>query len=87
MSEAALKTCFKYGIIAYEKGDDYEARANLMWTGSIALNHLFTFGKGGAWSVHPIEHELSAFYDILKEVAPQSIGGAVPGEDFYWIAK
>ena len=35
-----------------------------MWTSSIALNHLFTFGMGGAWSVHPIEHELSAYYDI-----------------------
>ena len=39
-----------------------------MWTGSIALNHLFTFGKGGAWSVHPIEHELSAFYDLTHGV-------------------
>ena len=34
-----------------------------------------------------MQEELSAFYDILKDVAPQSIGGAVPGEDFYWIAK
>ncbi|MCR5249546.1 MAG: iron-containing alcohol dehydrogenase [Lachnospiraceae bacterium] len=39
-----------------------------MWTGSPALNHLFTFGKGGAWSVHPMEHELSAFYDITHGV-------------------
>lgn len=64
LSEAALKTCFKYGPIAIKEPDNYEARANLMWTSSIGLNHLFTFGKGGAWSVHPIEHELSAFYDI-----------------------
>ena len=34
-----------------------------------------------------MQEKLSAFYDILKGVAPQSIGGAVPGEDFYWIAK
>lgn len=64
LSEAALKTCIKYGPVALKEPDNYEARANLMWTSSIALNHLFTFGKGGAWSVHPIEHELSAFYDI-----------------------
>ena len=68
LSEAALKTCLKYGPIALEKPDDYEARSNLMWTSSIALNHLFTFGKGGAWSVHPMEHELSAFYDITHGV-------------------
>ena len=54
--------------MAIDEPDNYEARSNLMWTGSIALNHLFTFGKGGAWSVHPIEHELSAFYDITHGV-------------------
>lgn len=68
LSEAALKTCFKYGPIAIAEPENYEARSNLMWTSSIALNHLFTFGKGGAWSVHPIEHELSAFYDITHGV-------------------
>ena len=68
LSEAALKTCFKYGPVAMEEPTNYEARSNLMWTSSIALNHLFTFGKGGAWSVHPIEHELSAFYDITHGV-------------------
>ena len=68
LSEAALKTCFKYGPIALDDPQNYEARSNLMWTSSIALNHLLTFGKGGAWSVHPIEHELSAFYDITHGV-------------------
>ncbi len=68
LSEAALKTCFKYGLIALKDPKNYEARSNLMWTSSIALNHLLTFGKGGAWSVHPIEHELSAFYDITHGV-------------------
>ena len=68
LSEAAMKTCIKYGPIAIAEPDNYEARSNLMWTGSLALNHLFTFGKGGAWSVHPIEHELSAFYDITHGV-------------------
>lgn len=68
LSEAALMTCFKYGPVAIDDPQNYEARSNLMWTSSIALNHLFTFGKGGAWSVHPIEHELSAFYDITHGV-------------------
>jgi len=68
LSEAALKTCIKYGPVALAEPENYEARSNLMWTGSIALNHLFTFGKGGGWSVHPIEHELSAYYDITHGV-------------------
>ena len=68
LSEAALKTCFKYGPIALEDPENYEARSNLMWTSTIALNHLLTFGKGGGWSVHPIEHVLSAFYGITHGV-------------------
>lgn len=68
LSEGVLKTCIKYGPIALEEPDDYEARSNLMWASTIALNHLLTVGKGGAWSVHPMEHELSAFYDITHGV-------------------
>lgn len=64
LSEAVLKTCFKYGKIALDEPQNYEARSNLMWASTVGLNHLLTVGKGGAWSVHPIEHELSAFYDI-----------------------
>lgn len=64
LSEAVLKTCFHYGPVAMEESENYEARSNLMWASTIALNHLLTVGKGGAWSVHPIEHELSAYYDI-----------------------
>ena len=34
----------------------------------MALNGLTGSGKGGAWSVHPIEHELSAYYDLTHGV-------------------
>ena len=68
LSEGVLKTCIKYGPIALKEPDNYEARSNLMWASTIALNHLLTVGKGGAWSVHPMEHELSAFYDITHGV-------------------
>ena len=34
-----------------------------------------------------METQLAAFYDILKSAAPQSIGGEVPGSDFYFIVK
>lgn len=64
LSEGVLKTCFKYGPVAMKEPENYEARSNLMWASTVGLNHLLTVGKGGAWSVHPIEHELSAFYDI-----------------------
>ena len=39
-----------------------------MWASSMALNGLCGSGKPGAWTCHPIEHELSAFYDITHEM-------------------
>lgn len=67
-SEGILKTCIKYCKVALKQPDNYEARANLMWASTQALNGLVSAGKGGAWTCHPIEHELSAFYDITHGV-------------------
>ena len=66
--ESVLKTCIKYVPIALEHPDDYEARANLMWCSSMAINGICSYGEDTAWSVHPMEHELSAFYDITHGV-------------------
>lgn len=68
MAEAMLKTCINYGRKAIEEPENYEARANLMWTSSLAINGLLSYGKDAKWSVHPMEHELSAFYDITHGV-------------------
>jgi len=62
--EGLLKTAIKYGPIALADPTNYEARANLMWTSSFAINGLLSDGADVKWCVHPIEHELSAFYDI-----------------------
>ena len=63
-AEGLLKTCVQYGSIALQHPDNYEARANLMWTSSMAINGLLSDGAEVGWCVHPMEHELSAFYDI-----------------------
>jgi len=62
--EGLLKTAFHYGPIAMAEPENYDARANLMWTASFAINGLCSDGADVKWCVHPIEHELSAFYDI-----------------------
>lgn len=68
MCEAVLRTCITYGKTALDHPGHYAARANLMWASSLALNGLLGSGKGGTWSNHPIEHELSAFYDITHGI-------------------
>ena len=67
-AESILQTCIHYGPIALREPDNYEARANLMWASSWAINGFLSMGKPGAWSVHSIEHQLSAYYDITHGV-------------------
>ena len=62
--EGLMKTVVKYAPIAYNEPENYEARANLMWASSWAINGFINGGKRKAWSCHPMEHELSATYDI-----------------------
>ena len=62
--EGMMKTVVKYAPVAMQEPDNYEARANLMWTSSWAINGFINGGRAKAWSCHPMEHQLSAFYDI-----------------------
>ena len=62
--EGMMRTIIKYTPVAMREPDNYEARANLMWTSSWAINGFANGGKRQAWSCHPMEHELSAIYDI-----------------------
>jgi alcohol dehydrogenase YqhD (iron-dependent ADH family) len=64
IQEEVLKTVVKYAPVAVSKPDDYEARANLMWASSWALNNFLYEGFFQATVCHSMEHELSAFYDI-----------------------
>lgn len=66
--EGLLQTCIKYCPIAMKEPEHYDARANLMWASSLAINGLCGCGKSGSWSCHPIEHELSAYYDITHGI-------------------
>ena len=63
-AESVLRCAIKYGPIALNDPENYDARASLMWCSSWAINGTLNAGCAAAWCVHPIEHELSAFYDI-----------------------
>ena len=43
---------------------DYQARANLMWTGTLAHNNTCGVGRTQDWASHHLEHELSGMYDV-----------------------
>lgn len=63
--EGLMKTVIKYAKIAYSEPENYEARANLMWASSWAINGFARMDKEpNTWICHLLEHQLSAFYDI-----------------------
>ncbi len=65
IAESLMSTCIEFGHKALEKPDDYEARANIMWASTLALNGTISTGKAsGDWACHGIEHEISAIYDL-----------------------
>ena len=78
--EGLMRTVVKYGRVAVEEPDNYDARANLMWASSWAINGMIACGKSGAWVCHPIEHQLSAFYNVTHGMGLAVI---IP----YWMEK
>ncbi|MBO0472106.1 NADH-dependent butanol dehydrogenase A [Enterococcus sp. DIV0840] len=68
VSEGLMRAVIKNCPIALSTPDNYDARANLMWSSSLALNGLTRNGKHGVWSCHAMEHELSAFFDITHGI-------------------
>ena len=63
--EGLMKTVIKYSKIAYNEPKNYEARANLMWASSWAINGFVRMDRQpNIWVCHLLEHQLSAFYDI-----------------------
>jgi len=66
--EGLMRAVIKWAPVALETPDDYDARANLMWAATMALNGIVRSGNQNGWTVHPLEHELSAYYDITHGV-------------------
>jgi alcohol dehydrogenase YqhD (iron-dependent ADH family) len=64
LCEATLKTIIKNAPIALSEPENYDARAEIMWAGTVAHNDLLGTGREGDWASHEIEHELSARYDV-----------------------
>ena len=63
-AEGLLLTLIDQGPKALASSRDYDVRANLMWTASLALNGLIGSGVPHDWATHMIGHELTALYGI-----------------------
>ncbi|MRW84160.1 iron-containing alcohol dehydrogenase [Pseudoduganella sp. FT26W] len=63
-AEGLLQTLIEIGPRVLAESDNYDARANLMWTATMALNGLIAAGVPEDWSTHMIGHELTALHGI-----------------------
>jgi alcohol dehydrogenase YqhD (iron-dependent ADH family) len=61
--EALLLTMVHEGPRVIADPNNYEARANIMWAGTLAHNNMCGVGRSQDWISHSVEHELSALYD------------------------
>ncbi|AKH98899.1 Fe-dependent oxidoreductase, alcohol dehydrogenase [Hoeflea sp. IMCC20628] len=62
-AETLLRTLIELGPKALETPNDYDIRANLMWTATLALNGLIGAGVPQDWASHMIGHEITALND------------------------
>lgn len=63
LCEAVLLTMIKETPRVIKNPENYEARANIMWAGTVAHNDIVGVGRSQDWNSHGIEHELSGLYD------------------------
>ena len=76
MSEALLRVVLKYSRIVMSSPADYEARATIMWAGSLSHNGLTGCGSIGDWTPHMIEHELGGMFDVAHGAGLAAIWGS-----------
>lgn len=63
LAEALMKSVVRNSLVAIEDPEDYEARSNIMWAATWALNTLIACGKSTDWMVHMLGQAAGGFTD------------------------
>ncbi|MBR9858528.1 MAG: iron-containing alcohol dehydrogenase [Gammaproteobacteria bacterium] len=63
-AEGLLHTLIEIGPKALAEPEDYQTRASLMWTATLALNGLIGAGVPQDWATHMLGHELTALHGL-----------------------
>jgi alcohol dehydrogenase YqhD (iron-dependent ADH family) len=64
LCEAVLTAIIKDAPVVIGEPENYSARANIMWAGTLAHNGICGVGRDEDWASHGLEHELSALYNV-----------------------
>ena len=76
MAEALMRDMLYYGPIAMRDPENYRARSEIMWAGSLSHNDIMHLsGHRGDWACHQLEHELSGMYDVAHGAGLAAVWG------------
>lgn len=64
VAEGVMKAIINEAPKVIANPENYDARANIMWSGTLAHNGVCSGGREEDWATHGLEHELSAVYDV-----------------------
>lgn len=77
ISEHLIRTVMKNARILLDDPENYEARAEVMWAGSLSHNGLTGCGTdGGDWATHQLEHELGGMFDVAHGAGLAAVWGS-----------
>ena len=77
ISEHLIRTVMKNAKILMTEPDNYDARAEVMWAGSLSHNGLTGCGTGGGdWACHQLEHELGGMFDVAHGAGLAAVWGS-----------
>ena len=72
-----MQTVIRNALIVMQHPNDYNARAEIMWAGSLSHNGLTDCGcDHGDWATHKMEHELGGLFDVAHGAGLAAIWGS-----------
>ena len=77
LAESLMRTVMRNSHILMEDPGNYDARAEVMWAGSLSHNGLTGCGTdGGDWATHRLEHELGGMFDVAHGAGLAAVWGS-----------
>lgn len=76
LAVGVLKTVMHSAKVLLKEPKNYDARAEVMWAGSISHNGLTGCGRTGDWSCHQLEHELGGMFDVAHGAGLAAVWGS-----------
>lgn len=76
ISEGLMRTVIYNTKILMKDPENYKARAEIMWAGSLSHNDLTGCGSIGDWSCHQLEHELGGMFDVAHGAGLAAVWGS-----------